>query len=143
MFAVALSWISFLGNNKGLRFMAKRIFMASALFAVPLVGLLVVRQLKVPSPGVTQANFQRLHKGMSEKEVEWIMGCPGESFMKNSFSHYTCWTGPGCTVFIRFGDLGAENGQIGINGGTEMELRERPDLPPWLAFFFKQEKIRE
>jgi hypothetical protein len=119
----------------------KRIYIAIVLLAVPLLAFLVAKQHKVPSPGVTLANFNQLHKGMSEKEVEAIMGKPGNSVVHFSPSHMTKWSDSPYSLSIIFNDNNgrAVYGALYIAGKMEDNLREEP--PPSffkrMANFFK------
>ena len=114
-----------------------RFFLVFALIVLFLVGLLVVWQRKGPSPGVTLANFHRLHKGMTEKEVEAIMGGPGgEAGGRFSSFHWTHWKGSNCRINIMFSDWlvdgvnlrteGVKNGHLIFDDGNVLELREEP-----------------
>jgi hypothetical protein len=40
-------------------------------------GLLLLWYAARPSPGVTPSNFHRLRAGMTRRQVEAILGCPG------------------------------------------------------------------
>jgi len=95
--------------------------------------LLALMQLRVPNPGVTVANFRRLHKGMTEKEVEAIMGGPGKFGGAVTFRHCTVWEELDCTVGIWFSDLsisgveiGAEKGNMSTNDGLDLLLQDEP-----------------
>jgi hypothetical protein len=122
-----------------------RFFLVFALIVLFLVGLLVVWQRKGPSPGVTLGNFNRLHKGMTEKEVEAIMG-PGEMRGTVSFSHFIIWSNSHSSVIISFSDISidginvrATKGDISIEGGGTLDLREEPlGFYKWMTNFFKK-----
>jgi hypothetical protein len=51
---------------------------AIILFALGAMGLVLVRSLTTPKPGVTWENYHRLRLGMSLGEVERILGRPGD-----------------------------------------------------------------
>ena len=54
----------------------RRLLILSALLLLPLVGF-GIYFLTPPKPGVTRENFRRLHKGMTQEEVESILGGKG------------------------------------------------------------------
>jgi len=111
----------------------KRIYWVCA-GSILLLGLsLFLVQLRAPSPGVTPENFRRLHRGMTEKEVEAIMGRPGGSRIGVTGSHCTYWRESHHTVVIGFSDIwmwgidsGAQDGKMATKDGLELELRDEP-----------------
>jgi hypothetical protein len=80
-----------------------------------------------PKPGVTRENFDRLRTGMSEQEVESILGCPGEFFGCMTFCTYKSWDGQDCWIVVRFSQLigvGAEEGSCSTPDGIQVAMRE-------------------
>jgi hypothetical protein len=67
-------------------------------------------------PGVTLANFRRLREGMSEQEVEAILGRPRDGYDRMTDNHFSSWTGKDGSIFLHFSDLGHY-----INGGQEIQ----------------------
>jgi hypothetical protein len=62
--------------------MRKRLLAVGVLLlCLGVLSLVVVWQRPRPVPGVTLENFRRLHKGMTSKQVEAILGEPGEAFL--------------------------------------------------------------
>jgi hypothetical protein len=57
--------------------MRKQVLAVSVLLlCLAVLALVVVWQRPRPAPGVTLENFRRLHKGMTEVQVEAILGAP-------------------------------------------------------------------
>ena len=78
------------------------------LLAIPaILALLVWHSLEKPSParaavGVCVENFQRLHEGMTEAEVERVFGQSG-AVSEASLRHIKkTWQGSGCVVHVNF-----------------------------------------
>lgn len=105
--------------------------------------LLVVAGLSWPRPGVTPANFHRLHKGMTAKEIEGIMGRPADSmvsYMQFTSMHTSMtWHGEKCCVSITcvtviwgvkdMADIIGTTKTPGIMvtcDGRQLELRDEP-----------------
>jgi hypothetical protein len=94
-----------------------------------------------PKPGVTEANFRRLHQGMSKAQVEAILGGPGA----DQWAVYA-WKGDRCLVAIGFiGDETAGLGWFHVDDGEEPHpwdgLYPEPGdlkLPPQPTPFFDQ-----
>ncbi len=129
--------------------MRKRLLLGVGLLCclacLALLGALLVRLTRDSvKPGVTVENFRLLHKGMTEEEVESIMGGPGTDMMHVTLRHVTHWDGEDCTVGIWFseiifdsGPVGAEEGTLTTKDGLSEELRENPRRGkwfPWLGF---------
>jgi len=65
--------------------MSKRTrYILAAIIASILIAWIVVENLP-PTPGVTQANFDRLEKGMTLAEVEAIFGKPSSDSFESGF----------------------------------------------------------
>lgn len=128
-----------------------RFVLACFLVIVP-VTVFVAMQFHAPNPGATPANFMRLHKGMDEKEVEAIMGRPGDYRMGFTGNHCTFWRELHCSVVIGFSDitidgisLGAKDGELSMKGGGKLELREEPSsfgIHKWLAMLVDRLRTR-
>jgi hypothetical protein len=126
------------------RKIAIAIGLVAALLVVGLLLYFLSPLLNPPRPGVTQENFRRVHKGMSEEEVEAILGGPGEpaGFMMLTKSRE--WRGPDCVVSITFGLItgaGAIDGSLTTDDGLTLELTDEPPDTPfvkrlveWLGF---------
>jgi hypothetical protein len=65
--------------SKKWRIAAAVLFVLAALLAIAIPVLLP------PTPGVTYANFSRIEKGMTQEEVERLLGKPIESKVKKRF----------------------------------------------------------
>jgi hypothetical protein len=83
-------------------------------------------------PGVTPENFRRLHQGMTEKQVEAILGSPGMGWVFN-LSYGREYAGDGCDVRIEFGAMNdndekvtAQQGWMTTTDGSVLELAEKP-----------------
>jgi hypothetical protein len=58
-------------------------------------------------PGVTIENSYRIRIGMSEDEVEVIMGCPGQPWKGQiPGTNYKCWGDGNCGNVVSFDDKG-------------------------------------
>src|SRR5262249_50264303 len=57
--------------------MRKRLLLTGGLAVyVVVLAPLLLPLFHRPSPGVTRENFLRMHQGMTEEEIEAILGCP-------------------------------------------------------------------
>src|SRR5262245_18822576 len=98
--------------------MRRRRLLLGAVVLAPfgLAGLLFALHLAFPEPGVTWDNFQRIQDGMSEQEVEAILGGPGKT---QSGSSEDCppqgtvktWHGTIMEVFVVFDERGTVKGK--------------------------------
>ncbi len=120
--------------------MCKRLLWIGGLvLGLVVLGLVVVVIDRPPKPGVTPANFQRLHEGMSEKEAEAILGRPAdfESIGIDSLTH--TWVEGGVTIILEVSErwvvfskppktdgpfLGS--GRIHLPDGSSLTLDENP-----------------
>jgi hypothetical protein len=94
-----------------------------------------------PKPGVTPENFRRLHKGMSQAEVEAILGESADVVTPTSKCTVHWWFRPEFAVCIHYSSTpgkGVEGGIIG-RGSKGLRMRDRLALPDWLAGLFRQE----
>ena len=89
--------------------------------------LVVVVLIDRPSkPGVTVENFKRLHKGMTEEEVEAIFGRPADHKSYMTLQNLRDWDGPGFRVHLVF-SLGEAHGfLVFLDNRTELEIQEKP-----------------
>jgi hypothetical protein len=122
--------------------MQKKIRMAVGLVAVSLAaGMLLYFLLPVlnpPQPGVTPENFRRLHKGMSQEEVEAILGSPGQDVGRMTLQKMKEWQAPDCFVYIVFSEIrggGAEYGFVAADDRYRLELAEEPPEAPFVKRF--------
>ena len=94
------------------------------------------------NPGVSSANFHLLRQGMSEQEVEAVLGQPGSFAYVMRHAHCKKWQGPECEITVVFGEIkgqGAIGGQLLINGRPAEELQAAPatilaTLGRWCGF---------
>jgi hypothetical protein len=105
--------------------MRKRIGFAFGLVACLGLAALVAWQLWPPRPGVTEANFRRLHAGMSEEEVRGVFGGPPNDDAKLEEFGYEGWKGEHCNVTLRRWER-VESGTCTTDDGRELELPPEP-----------------
>src|SRR4051812_22435494 len=124
----------------GVRAMRRRsllLLAAGLLGCLGLVALVAVPRLVGLRPGVTVANFRRLHYQMSQARVEAILGGPGHERYAGGQLHRTDWDGDGCHVTVWFLEVGTDG------TGRVAELAEltsadgrweplAPEPPSWL-----------
>ena len=115
-------------------------FSIAALFALAVALVIAIPMLLPPTPGVTYANYSRLEKGMTRRQVEDLLGKPNgqalpwiafEGSGRDENSH---WHHEDDTLSIRFDENDCVvdtmwNGQSDDRNGLE-KLRDRL---PWLA----------
>jgi hypothetical protein len=77
-----------------------------------------------PKPGVTRANFLRLHQGMSEEQVEEILGRKADDVMVVTGGCDASWSGPEGDIEIGF-SYGACDGNF-RDGSCRERLAPRP-----------------
>jgi hypothetical protein len=110
--------------------MQKRLLQGGLVFlSFTTLILLVELVRRQPSPGVTRDNFERLHEEMTEKEVEAIMGSPGEHGIDFLGGHTTLWRGQDCVVHITFVGEHASTGRLFGPNYLILHLREKPETP--------------
>jgi hypothetical protein len=106
--------------------MRKRMLLAFGL----LIGLglvaLVVWRLQPPRSGVTEANFRRLHAGMSEAQVEAILGPTEVPVMCNTGDMTYAWQGEHCSACIAFFASGSCDGTLRTDDGRVMTIPPEP-----------------
>jgi hypothetical protein len=71
---------------------------------MPLLGLaggLLAMWLSIPTPGVTWENDRRLRPGMSDNEIEWILGKAAEASSKLIYYH-KAWKGKEVVIYLCF-----------------------------------------
>jgi hypothetical protein len=73
-------------------------------------------------PGATVENFRRLHRGMTQAEVEEILGQGGEVPVPQSFPTRIAWEGEDGVIYIDF-ISSAWTGRYQGNNGEEINLR--------------------
>jgi hypothetical protein len=95
--------------------------------AAPLWG-----RLQPPRPGVTEANFHRLHRGIIQREAEAILGGAGEPGPQVPSGYSRCWEGEHCDVCLEFSDCLpiASAGQLRTEEGRVEPLPAKP-TPFW------------
>jgi hypothetical protein len=73
-----------------------------------ILGILVgnyVSQTAHHSPGVTRENFGILRPGMGEKEVEDVLGRPGEYLFRETGNYYREWTSARVVISLQFDEM--------------------------------------
>jgi hypothetical protein len=75
--------------------------------------------------GVTPDNFHRLRVGMTEREVEAILGKPGEPVLYTTFGPDTFWSGEHCRVNVWFGRGGVACAELAGDDGLQEFLPDR------------------
>ncbi len=93
--------------------------------SVFLVGLVAIACLSIPYPGVTRENCQRLRIGMSQREVEAILGEP-ESFspgmpLGSSTWAEGYWNGEGVQVYLYFWGEFQNKDATRLRGGSLLD----------------------
>jgi hypothetical protein len=111
---------------------------AAAILAAPILAVTIVALWpeRVPAPGVTPANFQRLHIGMQEKEVEAILGGPGEK-VPYGHGHLTFWVDSSCQLLMGFGGSTLDRaicGEMTLKDGSKVQLRDEPASNPFMQW---------
>jgi hypothetical protein len=112
--------------------MRKRVLAGGVLLlCVAVLALVVVWQRKAPpAPGVTGENFRRLHKGMSQEQVELILGAPSVEEKGRWFGlEYTdcTWEGEsGYGIRMTFMPREAVDGDLIQDEGIMDVLRDKP-----------------
>jgi hypothetical protein len=104
-------------------------FMAVVGFWVAGAGLRLWPQVRVAAPGVTLASFRRLHVGMTEPQVEAILGGKGLALPWPSRRDGTvkAWGRPfeGFAIYLEFGNRGrVTSGDAGMPGEPAVSLGE-------------------
>ncbi len=97
------------------------ILSAMALMSLVGVGIYWATPTK---PGVTRANFLRLHEGMSEAQVEAILGRKADEVMGVTNGRVAFWSGPEGHIDISF-SYGACEGNF-REGSFRERLAPRP-----------------
>jgi hypothetical protein len=112
--------------------MTRRILLGVGLLsaACVLAGLL----MPPVRPGVTVGNFQRLREGMTEEQVEAILGRAADGREEYYSTPYSIWRGEDFTIAIHFGAHepagGASDGAL-ITDAWKRIIRLRPRPDPW------------
>src|SRR5262245_31950831 len=101
------------------------------LLCVSILSLVVFKLFHRPPPGITAENFRRLRAGMTEKQVEAILGSPGERWFFNMtfgrrYSGEECQVTIELTVESEDGEVTAASGDFMAQDGTVLELRAKP-----------------
>jgi len=122
----------------------RRVLMWLGLIAIiswlAFVGMLLNSHLAM-SPGVNAENFRRLRLGMTQAEVERIMGRPGEFELKSQ--HWRQWKENGTFISVGFGNYdgtmncASANVLVPGSGRYMLELPEESvinDIRRWLGF---------
>src|SRR5262245_52855278 len=108
---------------------------AALLLVVLVVSLVAVWKRPVRTPGVTQENFQRLHKGLSQQQVEAILGSEGETLLTGLFT-LKRYEGTDCRVDVMYWDDSATRGRLYLHdeaveeGDASTGGQWLPDKPP-------------
>jgi hypothetical protein len=117
---------------EGLAMRRRRLLLiVGALALISLVGLLLASAFLPPEPGVTWENFQEIHEGMMEEEVETIIGGRGETSSPSPEDKIPKgavrkeWRGEFTDVFVIFDQNGAviAKGPSFVESGAWMEPR--------------------
>jgi hypothetical protein len=102
-----------------------------------------------PRPGVTPEKFKRLHREMTEKEAEAILGRPANGSEWIIGGHRRWWSDEGTTLELFVCDAWVQgsgpqgpylmDGRLQLSDGTTLELREKPHFLPhkvrkWLGW---------
>ncbi len=105
------------------------------------LAFLVTNALMGPPPGVTEANVRRIHEGMTLKEVETILGGPGQwdPLMTGclQFSSHKCsWTGAEGVAWVSFISWTDSPGKVVQSGYFQPVARQTPFtcLRSWLGW---------
>lgn len=103
------------------------------------LGVLLISHLTM-SPGVNAENFRRLRLGMTQTEVERILGRPGEFEPKSP--HWQQWNENGTFISVCFGNhdgtLNGASANIAVPGSGRylLELPEKSvlnEIRRWLG----------
>jgi hypothetical protein len=79
-------------------------------------------------PGVTAENFLRLHPGMTENEVDSILGqATGRLSYNGGADVSKSWEVEESAVIITFGDGATDSGTFFGKDGLRLELRPKPE----------------
>ena len=82
---------------------AKRVLMWLGLIGIlAILGLVAAQWLSPWKPGISVNNFRRLTLGMTEAEVESILGRPGEFELRSP--HWKQWNENGTFISVGFGN---------------------------------------
>jgi hypothetical protein len=97
----------------------RRLLTLSALLLVSLIGIGVYWAMQ-PKPGVTLENFRQLNRGMSEEQVETILGSKGVFEAEVAGASLKSWRGPQGQVVLAFGGFYGRDHQpfIGLRRGA-------------------------
>lgn len=128
--------------------MRKRLFLGLGLPALLLLGGYLLLWLTIP-PGyrITDENLERILPGMTEKEVERILGVPAGNYSgkRGYFASrppdelerllrqgHKEWVGEGLSIVVRFNEQGVVlNASRGANFGSSPSFLDR--LRRWLG----------
>jgi hypothetical protein len=77
-----------------------------AAVALAVIAGAVIAWPRLPRPGVTRANYERIRGGMTRAEVEGIFGGPGEPSSSDQADGNRLWRGPGLAVLVWFDEQG-------------------------------------
>jgi hypothetical protein len=97
------------------------------LFAiVAATPLVIVAVVAYPKPGVTPANFYRLHGDMTEEEAEAILGGRADDWIDLPAGRAYVWHGDHCTICLVKCDDYFLAGQLKMDDGSTEQLSARP-----------------
>ncbi|HZZ78467.1 MAG TPA: hypothetical protein VFE62_08110 [Gemmataceae bacterium] len=111
--------------------MGNRRYRRIAIFALAPAAL-VVAWLLLPTHQVTEARFERISKGMTENDVEEILGGPGDTINEwmgqrdvtqiheDGLTGLKAWRGGACTILVEY-----DRGRVRQAVFAEVPLQER------------------
>ncbi len=104
-----------------------------ALALLGLAGFVTFLYLTRPAPGVTPENFQRLRLGMTESQVEAVLGSAGEDYpgAPAGPDRVLAWDGPGIEVVVYFTKGRVSRGVLLRQDGTWVQTEDADNLP-WI-----------
>jgi hypothetical protein len=106
--------------------MRKRILIGLAvLWGLCFAGLLLADFLHLRKPGVTVENFQRLHGGMTGRQVVRILGRPPDVASPIPGGYEARWETDDGTLWIFFSPT-AVSGALSMEGVPILQLRRKP-----------------
>ena len=86
--------------------MTRRKMIAVALVIIALFAAAYVsKRFRIRVQGITEENFKRLHVGMTEEQVDAILGKQADYKLRFTGNHYSYWVEGPLHIDIRFSDL--------------------------------------
>jgi hypothetical protein len=87
-----------------------------------------------PAPGISVANFRRLHAGMTENEVQEILGARGDVDFRCTGNYWRHWSSTDGAISIRFNAIlhghrkqpDVMEGTMYMPDGRKLALRSDP-----------------